>query len=110
MTKVGEIEKKGSVFGSALLVGGTCIGAGMLGMPVVSAMAGFVPSVVMFICSWLFMLITGLLVLEVTLWFSKGVNIITMAGKTLGRAGQLLGWCLFLFLFIIIIHSSLYSY
>ncbi len=106
MTKVGEIEKKGSVFGSALLVGGTCIGAGMLGMPVVSAMAGFVPSVVMFICSWLFMLITGLLVLEVTLWFSKEVNIITMAGKTLGRAGQLLGWCLFLFLF----YSLLVSY
>lgn len=101
-----SVGKKGSVFGSALLVGGTCIGAGMLGLPVVSAMAGFVPSVMMFFCSWLFMLITGLLVLEVTLWFPGEVNIITMAGKTIGRWGQLLGWSLFLFLF----YSLMVSY
>lgn len=91
--------KKGSVLGGILLVSGCCIGAGMLGLPVFSAVAGFVPSVLMLIISWLFMVATGLLLLEVNLAFDTEVNIITMAGKTLGAAGKIVGWVGFLYLF-----------
>lgn len=93
------VSVKGSVFGGILLVSGCCIGAGMLGLPVFSAVAGYEPSLFMLVLSWLFMVTTGLLLLEVNLWFKGEVNIISMAGKTLGRVGQCVGWGGFLYLF-----------
>lgn len=92
-------SEKGSVLGGILLVSGCCIGAGMLGLPLVSAMAGFQPSLLMFILSWLFMTTTGLLLLEVNLWFEEDVNIVSMAGRTLGLIGKITAWIVFLFLF-----------
>lgn len=90
---------KGNVLGGALLVAGCCIGAGMLGLPVMSAQAGFQPSIVMFFICWLFMLCTGLLLLEVNLWFGGDVSIITLSEKTLGRPGKIVSWLVFLFIF-----------
>lgn len=92
-------EKSGSVLGGILLVAGCCIGAGMLGLPVLSAIAGFQPSLAMFVLSWLFMTCTALLLLEVNLWFNKEVSLISMADKTLGFFGKAVSWCCFLFLF-----------
>ncbi len=90
----------GSVLGSALLIAGCCIGAGMLGLPVLSAHAGFIPSSVFFFLVWLFMMTTGLLLLEVNLWFKdEDVSIISMAGRTLGTGGRIAGWILFCYLF-----------
>lgn len=94
-----EKKEKGSLLGGILLVSGCCIGAGMLGLPLLSAMAGFKPTVLMFILSWLFMLATGLLLLEVNLWFKEDINIVTMASRTLGKAGKVIAWVVFLFLF-----------
>lgn len=94
-----EETKKGSVLGGILLIAGCCIGAGMLGQPVYSAVAGYEPSLFMLVLGWLFMVTTGLLLLEVNLWFSGDVNLISMAGKTLGRAGKVVGWVGFLYLF-----------
>lgn len=91
--------KKGSLLGGTLLVAGCCIGAGMLGLPVLSAQAGFIPSFFIFVVCWLFMLATGLLLLEVNLWFEGDVNIITMAGRTLGHTGKIVCWLVFFFLF-----------
>lgn len=71
----------------------------MLGLPVLASSAGFQPSSVMFILVWLFMACTGLLLLEVNLWFDEQVSIVTMAEKTLGRWGKSCAWGLFLFLF-----------
>lgn len=80
----------------------------MLGLPVMTAPAGFFPSLVFFIISWLFMMFTGLLLLEVNLWLGQGTSIISMAGKTLGKFGQGIAWFLFLFLFysIMIAYSA----
>jgi tyrosine-specific transport protein len=91
--------RQGSILGGVLLVAGCCIGAGMLGLPVLSAQAGFQPSVVMFLICWLFIACTGLLLLEVNLWYGEDVNVITMADRTLGRAGKWVAWFVFLFLF-----------
>lgn len=89
----------GSFIGAVLLIAGCCIGAGMLGLPVLSSTAGFIPSVFTFIICWLFMLATGLLVLEVNLWYHHESNIVTMAEKTLGAFGKAISWFVFLFLF-----------
>src|SRR5688572_4400078 len=91
--------REGSVLGGVLLIAGCCIGAGMLGLPVLSAAAGFIPSFVLFVLCWLFMVVTGLLLLEVNLLFTEEVSIISMAGRTLGKVGQAVGWVCFLFLF-----------
>lgn len=90
---------RGSLFGAMLLIAGCCIGAGMLGLPVISSVAGFKPSLIMFIVSWLFMTATALLLLEVNLWFKNDVSLITMAGRTLGTPGKIVGWACFAFLF-----------
>ncbi len=92
-------QSSGSLFGGILLISGCCIGAGMLGVPVLSAVAGFKPSIAMLLVGWLFMLCTGLLLLEVNLWFSDDVSIISMAGRSLGFWGKAVGWIGFLFLF-----------
>ena len=82
-----------------MLVAGSCIGAGMLGLPVITASAGYVPTFFTFIICWLFMTVTGLMLLEVNLWFKEDVSIVSMAGETLGKVGKILGWVLFVFLF-----------
>ncbi|MBA3602701.1 MAG: tyrosine transporter [Parachlamydiaceae bacterium] len=94
-----QTNTSGSLFGGILLISGCCIGAGMLGLPVLSAVAGFQPSIAMLLVSWLFMLCTGLLLLEVSLWFTDDVSIISMAGRSLGPAGKAIGWIGYLFLF-----------
>jgi len=92
-------SQSGSVGGAILLIAGCCIGAGMLGLPVLSAMAGFKPSLMMFVLSWAFMTTTALLLLEVNLCFTDEVSIITMAERTLGVTGKIIGWSCFAFLF-----------
>jgi tyrosine-specific transport protein len=92
-------SEAGSVLGGILLISGCCIGAGMLGMPVLSALAGFEPSLVMFLISWMMMTCSALFLLEVNLWFADEVSLISMADRTLGFAGKIIAWVCFLFLF-----------
>jgi tyrosine-specific transport protein len=92
-------EKKGSVLGGILLIVGSCIGAGMLGLPIQTGLSGFFPSVFMFFLSWAFMTTTALLVVEVNGWFSRKVNFLTMTEQTLGKFGKAMCWVTYLFLF-----------
>lgn len=92
MSKIG-------VLGGMLLIAGSCIGAGMLGLPIMTGMAGFWPSTVAFLVIWAFMTLTGLLLVESNGWFSKKVNLATMVGHTLGKKGKIACWLLYLFLF-----------
>lgn len=87
------------VIGSIFLVAGCCIGAGMLGLPIVTGLGGFRPTFFFFFLCWLFMATTGLLFLEVNLWFKEEVSIVTMAHETLGTVGKVAGGVLFSFLF-----------
>lgn len=84
--------------GGILLVAGTSIGAGMLALPVVSSFAGFFPSLGLLAICWLFLFTTSLLLLDVNLAFPGEVNLITMAGKTLGIAGKAVCWITYLLL------------
>ncbi len=92
-------EKPGSVLGGMLLISGSCIGAGMLGLPIVTGIAGFYPSLLMFFLAWVFMTANGLLIVEVTSRYKTQVNFITLVGHSLGRWGKALCWVLYLFLF-----------
>ena len=92
-------DKPGSMIGGILLIGGSCIGAGMLGLPILTGLAGFFPSLVALFAAWAFMTLTGLLLVEVNGWFDKQVNFVSMIGHTLGRFGRILSWIVYLFLF-----------
>lgn len=93
------MSKSKKTIGATMLITGCCIGAGMIGLPVVSAFAGFMPSSLAMLLCYLFTTATGLLLLESTLWFDKRVNLLSISEFALGKTGKALTWILFLFLF-----------
>lgn len=93
------MSHKGNVLGGSLLVAGTSIGGGMLALPVLTSLAGFIPSLFVYLICWLFMASTGLLFLEVSQWIKGDTNIISMADYTFGKVGRYFAWTLYLFLF-----------
>lgn len=82
-----------------MLITGCCIGAGMIGLPVKTVLAGFVSSTVAMVFCYIFTTITGLLILEATLWFDEKVNFSTIVESTLGKKSKLITLFLFLALF-----------
>lgn len=90
----------GHVFGGTLLISATTIGVGMLALPIATGASGFFPSITIYFLCWLFMLCTGLLLLEVCLWMPRDANLITMAEKLLGPIGRGVCWVVYLFLFV----------
>lgn len=92
-------DKPGSLIGGMLLIGGSCLGAGMLALPILTGLSGFFPSFILFIAAWAFMKSTALLILEVNGWFSTPVNIFSMTSYSLGKVGKILSATLYLFLF-----------
>ncbi|MGD2170397.1 MAG: aromatic amino acid transport family protein [Chlamydiota bacterium] len=92
-------QKPGSILGGMFLTAGSCIGAGMLGLPILSGMAGFFPAILMTLLAWVFMTFTALLLVEVNGWFKGQVNIVTISEKAFGPKGKVVSWVLYLFLF-----------
>lgn len=92
-------NRSGSLIGGTLLVAGTSIGGGMLALPVMTSLGGFLPSLVIYVLCWLFMMATGLLLLEAALWTEGETNLVSMATRTLGKAGKISAWILYIFLF-----------
>lgn len=90
----------GHVVGGSLLIAGTMIGVGMLALPVATAPGGFLPAISLYLLCWVFMLCTGLLLLEVCMWMPKDANMITMATQLLGPVGKFVCWVVYLFLFL----------
>lgn len=86
------------IAGGTLLVSGTTIGAGLLGLPATCAFMGFYPSVLLFFICWLFMLGTGVFFVDIACDIKKKANIITMAEKTIGRWGMAVSWISYLML------------
>jgi tyrosine-specific transport protein len=89
----------GHVIGGTLLIAATMVGVGMLGLPVATGPGGFIPATLVYLLTWVFMLCTGLLLLEVCTWMPKEANLITMTHRLLGPVGQTLCWVVYLFLF-----------
>ena len=84
-----NLHKK-RIFGATMLITGCCIGVGMIGLPIVSRLAGFMPATLAMFLSYLFTTFTGLFLLEATLWFDNRVNLSSIASKVLGDNAKLL--------------------
>jgi tyrosine-specific transport protein len=99
----------GHVFGGTLLIAGTTIGVGMLALPIATAPGGFIPASTIYLLCWIFMLSTGLLLLEVCSWMPKDANFITMTERLLGPWGKLICWIVYLFLFVTVMIAHVAS-
>lgn len=82
-----------------LLIMGTCIGAGMLALPIATGVAGFIPALAVNLLCCLFMMATGLLFLEAILWLEDGVNVLSLSEHFLGKIGKLIAGISFVFLY-----------
>lgn len=96
----------GSILSAIFLVAGTCIGGGMLALPVATGVSGFFPSIAIMLLCWVAMTITALLLIEVSLWMQEGVHLISMTSRILGAPGRVISWFLYLF----ICYASLIAY
>ena len=89
-----QIESSGLNFARTMaalfLVAGTCIGGGMLALPVATGMSGFLPSIAMMTLCWISMTLTALLLLEVSMWMEDGVHLISMTSRILGMPGKVI--------------------
>lgn len=72
------------VVGGTMLVAGTAIGAGMLGLPMISAGMWFYWSTAILVVSWFFMYRSSQAILEVNLHFQPGDSFHTLARTLLG--------------------------
>ena len=97
---------KGRLLSAALLISGSCVGGGMLALPVETSQMGFFPSLVSMALTWVFMTISGLLLVEANLWMPEGAHIMTMAAHLLGKVGKWLCTALYLFM----AYTSLIAY
>lgn len=88
------LHQPGSVLGSTALIAGTTVGAGILALPTVTLPSGVVPSTVLLIAVWLYALVSGLLIAEVSLdaMRNSGANsgFFVMVENTLGKPGAIL--------------------
>lgn len=81
------------ILGSALLVSGTAIGAGMLGIPMATAGLGFTTSAAMLIGIWVLSYFAALLMLEVCVNTpGDKLHLNSLARETLGPLGQAVTW------------------
>lgn len=96
---MGPKTQHSSLLSAIFLITGCCMGAGMIGLPVVSALAGFIPSSIAMIFCYTFATTIGFLLVEATLWFDHRVNLISLAAFALGKWGKAIAWSFFLFLF-----------
>jgi tyrosine-specific transport protein len=85
-------------FGAAMIISGTCIGAGMLAIPATVASCGFYIGSILIISVWALMTFTALVLAEVNLQMEDGSNFIEMTSKTLGPIGVIIVWICYILL------------
>lgn len=90
-------------FGAAMIISGTCIGAGMLAIPTTVASCGFVVGTLLIGFIWLIMTFTALVLADVNLKMKDGSNFVEMTSQTLGPIGVAVVWvCYILLLYSLI--------
>ena len=84
--------------GALYIILGTCIAAGLLGLPIITASNHYIISIVMVVSAWCLMTLGAWCLMKVTLWSPKNSNLISMSALTLGKPGKYLTWVIYLFL------------
>lgn len=77
--------------GAVLLVAGTCIGSGMIALPMVLAKLGLIPSVLLMLGIWFVMYYTSLVNLELNLQAQQGLALGALGKHFSGKTAELIG-------------------
>jgi len=70
---------------------GTCIGSGMIALPMVLAKLGLVPSILLMVTIWFIMYYTSLINLELNLQAGRGLSLGALGRYFSGRTAELIG-------------------
>lgn len=81
------MKKLGAIF----LIVGTCLGSGMIALPMVLAKLGLLPSLVLMIAIWYVMYYTSLINLELNLQANQGLALGELGKKFSGRIAEIIG-------------------
>lgn len=82
------MEKK---IGASLLIAGTCIGSGMIALPIVLAPLGLIPSFFLMLVVWFVMYYSSLVNLELNLQAGKGLTLGELGKLFSGKIAESLG-------------------
>lgn len=93
-------------FGSIYLILGTCIAAGMLGLPIVTAQYHFTLTALMIFSAWLIMSIGAWCLLKVNMQMPRNANFISMSEATLGKTVKIITW----FVYLMLLYSLICAY
>ena len=77
--------------GAILLVAGTCIGSGMIALPMVLAKLGLIPSILLMVMIWFIMYYTSLVNLELNLQAGHGLSLGALGRYFSGKTAELIG-------------------
>jgi len=77
--------------GAILLVAGTCIGSGMIALPLVLAKIGLLPSILLMIATWFIMYYTSLINLELNLQAGHGLSLGALGRYFSGKTAEWIG-------------------
>lgn len=98
-----------SVFGGAMIVSGTAIGAGMLANPTATAGAWFGWSLIVFFYTWLCMYASGLMVLEASVHYPHTANLSTIVKDLLGQKINWINSASLIFVLYILLYAYITS-
>ena len=100
------VPTKAQKIGATMLIAGTAIGAGMLGMPIVSGVCGYYLSICLILFCFFLMLANLFLLLEATLYCKDPyANIISLAREHLGTVWSVICWVCFMLLLYAVVAS-----
>lgn len=100
-------ENSGKFWGGVMLIAGTAVGAGMLGLPLKTGVSGFFPAAFGLIAGFSFMLLSLFVLLEANFYLNNwDANIISMAKARLGVGAQAVAW----FCFLMLLYAALAAY
>lgn len=78
--------------GAIMLIAGTCIGSGMIALPMVFAKIGIFPSIVVMFSIWIVMYYTSLIHLELNLHAGHGLPLPELARYFSGKKAEIIGF------------------
>jgi tyrosine-specific transport protein len=95
--------------GATMLVAGTCIGGGMIALPIVLAKIGIIPSIFVMILMWLIVYYTSIVNLELHLQAGKGLSLGELGRKFSGKIAEAVGTISFKILSFALISVYIYG-
>lgn len=97
--------RKPTVLGGTMIIAGTAIGAGMLGLPTISAGMWFSWSMLALFGTWALMLLSSQALLETNLHYEPGASFNTLVKDTLGRNWNMVNGLSVAFVLYILIYA-----